>query len=105
MTGSRTGSVGSLQIYVAGPGGFEQIDGSKFYEPKYWDPDKYQAWQDAIWMKPRIGRVSVGEVDAVRDDKPIEVPSRVPSSAPQTDSEEPQTPARDETGLGTRPVP
>ena len=103
VTGSRTGSVGSLQIYVAGPGGFEQIDGSKFYEPKYWDPDKYQAWQDAIWMKPRIGRVSVGEVEAVGNGKAAGVPSRVPAGTPQTDSEEPQTPERSEQDLGSRP--
>ena len=95
VTGSRTGSVGSLQVYVAGPSGFERIDGSKFYDPKYWDSEKYQAWQDAIWMKPRIGRVTVGEVDAVRDGKPADGTSRVPTSPPRTDSLEWQKPARD----------
>jgi len=105
ITGSRTGSVGSLTIYVPGPGGFEQIDGSKFYDPKYWDPAQYQAWHDAVWMNPRIGRVSVGEVKKLGDGKLVEVPSRVPASSPQPDAEEPQTPPRDETGLGTQPVP
>lgn len=104
-TGSRTGFAGSLQIFVPGPGGFEQIDGSKFYDPKYWDPKKYQAWHDSIWMKPRLGHVSVGEVEAVRDGAPVDVPSRVPASAPLPNTEEPQTPARDEAGLGKEPTP
>src|SRR3546814_12804278 len=56
MTGSRTGMVGSLKIYVPGPGGYQQIDGSKFYDARYWEPEKYQQWHDAIWPQPRIGR-------------------------------------------------
>src|SRR3546814_2635698 len=63
MTGSRTGMVGSLKIYVPGPGGYQQIDGSKFYDARYWEPEKYQQWHEAIWQQPRIGRVTVGEVD------------------------------------------
>lgn len=105
VTGSRTGFAGSLKIYVPGPGGFEQIDGSKFYDPKYWDPKQYQAWHDAVWMSPRIGHVSVGTMEKVREDAPAGVPSRVPTAQPQTDSEEPETPDRDESGLGTRPIP
>src|SRR3546814_15514992 len=61
MTGSRTGMVGSLKIYVPGPGGYQQIDGSKFYDARYWEPEQYQQWHDAIWQQPRIGRVTVGE--------------------------------------------
>ncbi|WP_162203323.1 hypothetical protein [Pseudoxanthomonas suwonensis] len=47
-------------------------------------------------MKPRIGKVSVGELEAVPG-------SRVPEVEPQVDAEEPQTPERDESGLGSRP--
>ena len=105
MTGSRTGYTGgNLKIYVAGPAGVEQIDGSKFYDPKYWDPKQYRAWHDGIWMKPRIGRVEVGETQAVRDPTPASS-SRVPEVAPEVDAEEPQTPARDEQGIGTQPIP
>ncbi|MFT4179778.1 MAG: sel1 repeat family protein [Thermomonas sp.] len=100
VTGSRTGFVGSVQIYVPGPDGeFEQIDASKFYDPKYWDPKQYRAWHDAIWMKPRIGLVRVGEVEKVKDDEAV--PSRVPATTPQTNAPEPRTPEKDETGLGT----
>src|SRR3546814_11941238 len=61
MTGSRTGMVGSLKIYVPGPGGYQQIDGSKFYDARYWEPEKYQQRHDANWQQPRIGRVDAGE--------------------------------------------
>lgn len=104
LTGSRTGFVGALQIYVPGPGSqYEQIDGSKFFDPRYWDPDQYQAWHDAIWMKPRIGRVDVGDLEKVED---APAPSsRVPATAPQVDAPEPTTPTVDESKLGTRPRP
>lgn len=99
MTGSRTGFTGNVQIFVPGPAGPEQIDGSKFFDERYWDPKQYQAWHDSVWMKPRVGRVSVGEVEQIQRDAPG---SRIPVTAPRTDAEEPQTPERDETDLGTR---
>ena len=99
ITGSRTGFAGNVQIYVPGPGGFEQIDGTKFFDDRYWDPKQYQAWHDSIWMKPRIGRVSVGEVERVPQQGPA---SRIPTAKPATDAPEPETPQRDESGLGTQ---
>lgn len=100
-TGSRTGFTGNAQIYVPGPGGYQRIDASKFYDERYWDPAQYQAWQDSIWMKPRTGKVEVGEVEQVGSPPPST--SRVPRVEPQVDAEEPQTPAKDESDLGTRP--
>lgn len=97
VTGSRTGFAGNVQIYVPGPGGYEQIDGTKFFDERYWDPKQYQAWHDSIWMKPRIGRVSVGEVQQMPEQGPA---SRIPSAKPDTDAVEPETPERDESGLG-----
>ena len=99
MTGSRTGFAGNVQIFVPGPGGFEQIDGTKFYDERFWDPKQYQAWHDSIWMKPKVGRVSVGELEQVQQVAPS---SRIPAAAPQIDAEEPETPQRDESNLGTR---
>lgn len=78
-TGSRTGAVGNLKIVVLGPAGPEEIDGSKFYDDRYWDPAKYQAWHDSVWMKPRIGSVDVGSVQQV---KPGDKASRIPEVAP-----------------------
>ena len=96
VTGSRVGATGTLQILVPGPGGYESIDGSHFYHERFWDPKQYRAWHDAIWKKPRVGRVTVGELENAN-----EVPSRIPETTPQTDAVEPDTPERDETGLGT----
>lgn len=98
MTGSRTGFAGNMQIYVPSPGGYESIDATKFFDERYWDPKQYQAWHDSIWMKPRVGRVTVGEVQQARDEAPA---SRVPAATPQVDAQEPETPERDESQLGT----
>lgn len=85
VTGSRTGFAGNLQILVPGPGGLgETIDGSKFYDQRYWDPAKYRAWHDAIWSAPKVGRVEVGELE--------QVGSRIPATAPDADAEEPPVP-------------
>jgi len=94
ITGSRVGAVGNLQIYVPGPAGSERIDGTKFFDERYWDPAKYRAWHDAIWTKPRVGRVSVGELEDAR------VPSRIPEVPPEMDAPEPAVPEREEHGLG-----
>ena len=69
-TGSRVGFVGNLKIIVPGPAGEEVIDGSRFYDPKYWDPEKYQAWHDSVWMRPRTGTVSIGELQKVAEQQP-----------------------------------
>ena len=69
-TGSRLGFVGNLKILVPGPMGFEQIDGSKYYDPQYWDPKRYREWQDTIWKQPRTGQVNVGDVEKVEPQQP-----------------------------------
>lgn len=68
ITGSRTGHpVGPLRIEVPGPNGTSiGIDGTKFYDPVYWDPEQYQAWHDQVWMEPRTGNVDVGELESLR---------------------------------------
>ena len=86
-TGSRTGFVGSLKIYVPGLGGEQVIDGSTFYNPKYWDPVQYRAWQDAVWGPPRTGRVSVGEVQAV---KPPELLAPPPATTEPAGRDDPR---------------
>ena len=102
QTGSRTGFTGSLKILVPGPGGeMLQIDGSDYYDKRYWDPREYRAWHDSVWTKPRTGRVDVGDVVQV-EDSPT---SRIPASAPATDTPEPQSPEPDDGNLGTRPQP
>ncbi|WP_052108297.1 sel1 repeat family protein [Aerolutibacter daejeonensis] len=89
ITGSRTGMVGALTISITTPSGEETIDASKFYDERYWDPDKYWAWQDQVWMKPRIGKVEVGEAEVVRDGTPA---SRIPATTPEADAPPPEVP-------------
>ncbi len=89
ITGSRTGFTGNLKIIVPGPVGDQQIDGSKFYDERYWDPKQYLAWHDAIWMKPRVARVEVGGVEQASTTSGK--PSRIPDVAPQVDAQEPVT--------------
>lgn len=89
MTGSRLGTVGNLKIYVAGPDGEGiAIDGSKFYDDRYWNPDKYMQWHDDIWMEPRIAKVDVGELTQIQQS---ELESRIPEVAPIIDAKEPET--------------
>ena len=67
MTGSRVGSLSSnMQIVIPGQG---SIDGSKFYDPKYWDPREYRAWHDNFWENIRDGAVTVGEPEKLDDIK------------------------------------
>lgn len=68
VTGSRVGSVGNLQIMVPGPGGMmTTIDGSRYYDEQYWEPEHYWAWQDSIWKDPPTGRVTVKPLEVVED--------------------------------------
>lgn len=60
VTGSRTGFVGSLQVVVPGPGGVPiTLDGSQFYQDKFWKPAAYWAWQAKDWKDLPKGRVDV----------------------------------------------
>ena len=99
MAGSRTGFDGNVEILIPGEGGVEQISGTKFFDEKFWDPKQYQAWHDSIWMKPRVGRVSVGEVQDLNQEGKAPG-SRIPATEPKVDDVEPSTPERDEDGLG-----
>lgn len=92
MTGSRTGMAVGLQILVPGPAGLQQIDGTQFYDERYWDPKRYQAWHDAMWARPRIGKVDVGEMEDVS--VPLQQRrSRIPARVPQVDAPEPEPPS------------
>ena len=68
VTGSRTGFVGNLKVMVPGPGGaMLTIDGSRYYDDQYWEPEHYWAWQDSIWKDPPTGNVSVKPLEVVRE--------------------------------------
>jgi uncharacterized protein len=63
-TGSRTGFVGSLSITVQTLDGNYTIDGSTYYNERYWNPESYFAWQDRVWNAPSRGRVDIGPLEA-----------------------------------------
>ena len=71
VTGSRTGSAGSLSIQLAGPDGEPvTVDGSQFYDEQYWKADKYWAWQDQTWNTMSRGKVNTSDL------KPVEPESK-----------------------------
>lgn len=90
MTGSRTGFTGNLQIIIPGASedSYSTLDGSKFYDERYWDAKKYWAYTDQLWKDPPIGRVSVGEVEQVGES----AGSRVRETKPELDAKEPEVP-------------
>ena len=64
VTGSRTGMTGSLQVIIPGPGGDIRLDGSQFYQDKFWKPQEYWAWQADTWKDPPTPKVDVGPLQA-----------------------------------------
>lgn len=92
ITGSRTGFAGNVQIIIQGPSGEQSIDGSKFYDERYWDAKKYWTYTDQMWAKPRIGRVEIGGVERVDSTEPPKAESRVRQVAPEVDAVEPDVP-------------
>lgn len=42
------------------------IQGHHFYNPKYWDPNRYHEWADETWSAPPRGRVDIGELESVK---------------------------------------
>lgn len=104
MTGSRTGFNKGVLIEIPGPSGSQAIEGSKFYDERYWNAKKYWAWQDRIWAKPRIGKVTVGEIENVQprpagqrgvDEGANDETSRIPRTTPEIDAAVPEAPAPD----------
>lgn len=63
VTGSRTGMTGSLQVIIPGPGGDIRLDGSQFYQDKFWKPEAYWAWQAETWKDPPTPKVDVGPLE------------------------------------------
>ena len=81
-TGSRVGSVGSLVIYIPTPAGMRQVDGSTFYQDKYWKPEQYWTWQDHDWKAPPRGTVSVGDVLTDPDAADVQPDEDAPPAEP-----------------------
>ena len=62
-TGSRTGMVGTLSITIQTSSGPQTIDGSQYYQDKFWKPELYAKWQDEAWKNPPSGKVDIGPLE------------------------------------------
>jgi hypothetical protein len=62
-TGSRTGATGNLRIILPSPHGDVTVDGSQFFDDRFWKPADYWAWQAADWKELPKGRVKVGPLE------------------------------------------
>lgn len=62
VVGSRTGFVGAVQIILPGPGEGTVINGSDFYDTRFWEPRRYWRWQGQIVEGVKEGRVIVGDL-------------------------------------------
>ena len=68
IAGSRTGSVGALQIRIPGPGGiWHTVSGEEYYARRFWEPAEYWAWTDQTWKDPPSGRVDVRPIEKVEE--------------------------------------
>lgn len=89
--GSRLGGFAGASVKVGTPGEdgelSNSVDGSKFYDPQFWDPDKYWDYTDKLWRNiGKQGRVTVGEVQKVSEAQIKEAeqsaePLKVPAEA------------------------
>lgn len=72
VTGSRTGYIGVLKIYVNGPNGLPvPINGDEYYSDKFWKMDEYLKWQSTTWQALPTGKVTASELMPVAP-KPAE---------------------------------
>lgn len=60
VTGSRTGSVGAVTMILPSRSGTMTLDGSQFFQDKFWKPEQYWRWQGSDWLPEPRGRVDVG---------------------------------------------
>jgi hypothetical protein len=62
--GSRTGFVGNVQVTIPSPSGDVTVDGSQFYQDKFWKPEAYWKWQAEDWKELSKGQVKVNPLQA-----------------------------------------
>lgn len=67
VTGSRTGFIGVLKLYVNGPNGTPiPINGDDYYQDKFWKLDDYLEWQSTTWQALPTGTVTAGELVPIK---------------------------------------
>lgn len=64
MAGGRVNK--NADLFVVGPGRqWIQIRGGDFYATKFWEPEAYEAWTDALWKTPWVEKVEVGAPESI----------------------------------------
>ena len=72
ITGSRTGFVGILKLYVNGPNGTPvPINGDDYYSDKFWKMDDYLEWQSTTWQALPTGKVTASELMPIKTEPAI----------------------------------
>jgi uncharacterized protein len=69
ITGSHLGFVGYMTITIQTPSGQQTVDGSFYYQDKFWKPEQYFEWQDTAWKNPPTGNVNIGPLETNPDAK------------------------------------
>ena len=59
---------------LSGVAASQTIEGERFYDDTYWEPERYWEWQDATWKDPPTGTVNVKALEVVRDRDDDEAP-------------------------------
>ncbi|WP_162247605.1 sel1 repeat family protein [Pseudoxanthomonas sp. Root65] len=96
IAGSRTGFAGNAKLFIMAPGAAEApsataaggkegyypvtvIDGTRYYAPDYWAPERYHVWQAQQWQqRMQEGHVEVGDPEDVGTDMPPPLPQERP---------------------------
>lgn len=58
--GSRTGFIGAMRIELPTETGRKFVRGDDYYDPKYWHPQRYAEFTDAVWKPMPKALVEVG---------------------------------------------
>jgi len=69
VTGSRVGFVGALTVCLNPMACTLSVDGSQYYQDKFWKPEQYWQWQDIAWKSPRSGKVEVLPFEVIPNTK------------------------------------
>ncbi|MEO8001604.1 MAG: hypothetical protein ABI644_06985 [Arenimonas sp.] len=54
----------------------DKVDGSDYYQDKFWKPKDYWQWQDIAWKDPAVGTVSIGKLQAPSEKPAPVVPEK-----------------------------
>lgn len=72
VTGSRTGFIGVLKLYVNGPNGTPiPINGDDFYQDKFWKMDDYLEWQSTTWQALPTGTVTASKLVPIKSEPAV----------------------------------